>query len=87
MKQAQAKARAGNTFNPLGKGPMPVEVDVRICFGIAWYATEKEAEAADKESRKQGNTYNGGFFHGMACGREKNWDKEVGGKKLYAVTF
>lgn len=76
-----------NTFNPLCGGPMPVKVDVRICFGIAWYATEDDAKKADKVTRKERNTYNGGYFHGMACGRETGWDYEEEGRKLYAVTF
>jgi hypothetical protein len=37
--------------------------------------------------RERGETYNGGFFHGMACGRAHSFDyedKELG--KLFAVT-
>lgn len=76
-----------NQFNPLTPAPMPVDVDVRICFGIAWYASEEDAELADAETRKRGNTYNGGYFHGMNCGREGSWDRVREGVKQYAVTF
>ena len=67
--------------------PTPVEVDVRICFGIKWFATEEEAMAQHKIERKMGSTFNGGWFHGMPCGRDASWDKEVDGRKLYACTF
>ena len=90
MKKAKAKAvpaKAGAIFNPLHPAPQPVDVDVRICFGIAWYASEEDAQKADEVTRKQGNTYNGGFYHGVICGREESWDREVDGKKRYAVTF
>lgn len=66
----------------------PVKSDSRICFGIEWFATEEEAEAFGEEVRKRGDRYNGGWFHGMACGRDYSFDhvdKETS-KKLYAVT-
>ena len=67
--------------------PAPVETEERICFGLAWFRTEAEADAYGAEMRRQGRTFNGGYFHGMACGRCKTWDKvhPVHGK-LYAVT-
>lgn len=60
--------------------------DVRICFAIRWYASQADAEAANRYVRKQGFTYNGGFFHGMACGRDAAFDRERDGVKQYAVT-
>jgi hypothetical protein len=54
--------------------PTPVKLDSRICFGIAYFTTEADANAYDAHVRKLGKTYNGGFFHGMACGRDKTWD-------------
>lgn len=68
--------------------PKPVKVDSRICFAIAYYASEAEAMEADRLGRIAGHTYNGGWFHGMPCGRDKGWDytDETTGKKLYAVT-
>ena len=74
-------------------------IDVRICFGLAWYTIEAEADRAAAEVVKRGLTYNGGFYHGMACGRDKSWDYKdaertphdgkSGGVKRdwYAVTF
>ena len=62
--------------------------DSRVCFGITWFATEAEAEEYGKQVAEQGKTYNGGYFHGRLCGRDKTWDyvdKETG-QTLYAVT-
>jgi hypothetical protein len=66
----------------MNKHPTPVRHESRICFGIDWYATEAEAMEADRLGREAGNTYNGGFYHGMACGRDKTWDKDG----MFAVT-
>lgn len=80
-------ATSKDTFKPYPDGPTPVEVDSRICFSIAWYATEAEAKQHDRLARKAGDTYNGGFYHGMQCGRDQTWDREVDGVKQYAATF
>jgi len=68
--------------------PKPVKLDVRICFAIGYYASEADAALAAAAGKARGDTYNGGYFDGMACGREKNWDyvDPVLGQ-LYAVTF
>ena len=60
----------------------------RICFSILWFATEAEADAAHKFVRKRGDYYNGGYMHGMACGRNTGFDRrnEAGDKIAYAVT-
>lgn len=68
--------------------PTPVKHDGRICFGIMFFTSEEDAQLAASIVRKQGRTYNGGYFHGMPCGREKSrdyFDKELG-VQLYAVT-
>ena len=68
--------------------PTPVKRDSRICFGIHYFATEAEAEAAAAIVRERGDTYNGGFFDGMPCGRDSGFDhvdRETG-EKVYAVT-
>lgn len=72
---------------PIVKLPEPVKLDTRICFGIAYFKTEADAAAYDAHVRANGITYNGGWFHGMACGRDKTWDytDPVLGP-LYAVT-
>jgi hypothetical protein len=54
----------------------------RRCFGIAWFATEAEAQVFAQAVRALGRTYNGGFFHGAPCGRNPGFDH--GG--LFAVT-
>lgn len=70
--------------------PEPVKIDSRICFGIYYFTSEADAQAYAKAH--QGNTYNGGFFHGMPCGRDQTWDHvdcsagPLKGTKLYAVT-
>jgi len=69
------------------KVPEPVKRESRICFGISWFKTEEEADKYAKYVRDRGYTYNGGFFHGMPCGRDKGFDRvdqEHG--QLYAVT-
>jgi hypothetical protein len=68
--------------------PNAIDRDSRICFGIVWFATEAEADAAHKKVRKRGDYYNGGYMHGMACGRDSSYDKrnEAGDKIAYAVT-
>ena len=52
----------------------PIRIDSRICYGINWFATEKEANEYDAYVRENGITYNGGWFHGMACGRDTSFD-------------
>jgi hypothetical protein len=65
-----------------------VRLDSRICFSLAYFATEADAIEGGRLSAKAGNTYNGGYFHGMPCGRDRGHDhvdKDTG-KMLYAVT-
>ena len=67
--------------------PAPVKTDSRICFSIQFFTSEADADAYAAYVRKMGITYNGGFFHGMPCGRDSTWDRfdpELG--PLYAVT-
>lgn len=69
------------------KPPTPVKIDSRICFGIAYFTSETDAVAYHEYVRSIGATYNGGYFHGMACGRDKTWDHvdpKLG--QLFAVT-
>jgi len=67
--------------------PQPVKVDSRICFAISYYATEADANLVAADVQRRGQTYNGGFFHGMPCGRDpfRDYDDPVLGR-LYAVT-
>ena len=55
------------------------DFESRICFGIIWFKTEEEAIEYGKLTNLLGITYNGGFFHGMPCGRDKTWDNEKDG--------
>lgn len=67
--------------------PKPVKVDARVCFCINWFTSEQDADRFAEHVRASGATYNGGFFHGMPCGREEQWDyldDELG--QLFAVT-
>lgn len=66
--------------------PVPVGRDGRNCFRVEWYASEEDAAAAAKIARDGDETYNGGFFHGMPCGRAKEFDRVFDGRKQYAVT-
>lgn len=70
-----------------GTVPAPVKRSSRICFSIAFFKSEADAMLYDAYVRKLGRTYNGGYFHGMACGRNNSFDyidPEHG--QLYAVT-
>lgn len=80
-----AKRTTKKTAAP--SAPVPVKSESRICFGIMWFKTEADADAAAEQVRAKGYTYNGGWYHGMACGREPVWDytDPVLGR-LYAVT-
>lgn len=65
-----------------------VKTDSRICFAIAWFDDEKLAEEWGEKIKAGGATYNGGWHHGEACGREKGRDYITkDGVKLYAVTY
>ena len=67
---------------------MLVKTDSRISFGIDYYDSEAEADAAGAVVRERGETYNGGWFDGMRCGRDRTFDcadRETG-VRLYAVT-
>ncbi len=61
--------------------------DIRICFSIAYFTDEKDAEAYAETTK--GATYNGGFYHGQPCGRDKSWDytDRLDGVKYYATTY
>jgi uncharacterized protein with NRDE domain len=54
--------------------PTPVKIDSRICFAIEYFTSEEDAQAYAAIVQQRGDTYNGGWYHGMACGREKTWD-------------
>jgi len=61
----------------------------RICFGLIYYPTKESADRAGLVVAKSNAEYNGGWFHGMKCGREANRDyidKETG-QPYYAVTY
>ena len=68
--------------------PESIKSDSRICFGIEYFATEEDAKVYAKHVRERGDTYNGGYFHGMQCGRETRFDHvdTETGQQLYAVT-
>ena len=59
------------------KSGRPADIDSRICFGIEFYDSEEKAGYATLITKVQGNTYNGGWFHGMACGRDTSFDYVV----------
>lgn len=66
---------------------MKVKEESRICFGIEWYDSEQEAEEIGARVRAAGERYNGGWFDGMPCGRDKQYDMTTDdGQQLFAVT-
>lgn len=66
--------------------PEPVERDSRICYGVVYLASEEDAQKWDAFVRERGDTYNGGWFDGLCCGREPSRDIQRDGRRLYAVT-
>ena len=68
----------------------PVRTESRTCFGLEWFEQEADAENRGAEVRDAGQTVNGGYMHGMECGRHSTakafdyTDAETG-KRLYAV--
>ncbi len=67
--------------------PVPFKTSSRTCFGIAYFTTEATASEYARHIEKSGDTYNGGYMHGVACGRDTSWDyTDTSGRKLYAVT-
>lgn len=58
----------------------------RICFNMRIFNQENHANRYGELVRKLGYTYNGGYFHGMACGREPARDYMEGGWKQFVVT-
>ena len=81
MKRAQKKTI------PATAVPTPVKLDSRICFAIAYFTSEADAIAYDAHVRATGQTYNGGWFDGMPCGRDKGWDYvDATLGQLFAVT-
>lgn len=60
-----------------------IRTDVRNAICIAWWSTEKEADAHAKRVAKAGDTYHGGFCDGAWCGRERGLDAPG----MFAVTF
>jgi hypothetical protein len=64
----------------------PARTEQRICFGIMWFTSPKDAAIAHDAVRRQGRMVNGGFFDGMACGRAPEWDYEEDGVQYFAVT-
>lgn len=79
--------RTKNVSTPAVQIPTPAKIESRICLGVAYFFTEEDAQTYAKMVHERGDTYNGGYFHGMSCGREPGrdyTDKALG--RLYAVT-
>ena len=66
--------------------PKAAKHDSRICFGISYFTSEADAKKYHDYVRSKGFTYNGGWFDGMACGRDKTFDHTTDGVTYYAVT-
>ena len=64
-----------------------IEYSGRCSMSVAWFATEEEAEKFGAAIRASGASYNGGWFHGMPCGRDRGFDTVKDGKKIYAITM
>lgn len=71
-----------------GRDLIPIRLDSRIAMSVMWFTKESEANEAGKIITEQGNYYNGGWYHGMLCGRETRFDYvNEQNVQLYAVTF
>ena len=64
-------ARAKSTKSEV---PTPIHTDGRTCFALAYFLKEADAQAFGDYYKKHGATYNGGYFHGMPCGRDAGFD-------------
>jgi len=62
--------------------PEPVKSEQRICFGLAWHATEEAAELHAEHNLRHGIEVNGGYFHGMPCVRSKEFDVKAAGDQV-----
>lgn len=78
MQNAQGTAVPDLSRNEMAKPicPDPIDSEQRICFGIMWFATEADAQAAHRYVRYRNIRYNGGMFDGMPCGRDETWDQK-----------
>jgi len=66
---------------------MKVKDEGRCCFALVWFDNETEAEEFGAIVRARGDRYNGGFFHGTICGRDRNFDYiDSANGPLFAVT-
>lgn len=72
----------------LAQMPQHVEIDSRIAIAVFYYATEEDAIKAGSIVQQLGETYNGGMFDGMPCGREpaRDYTHKPTGQRRYAVT-
>lgn len=66
--------------------PVPIKTESRSAFGIMFFASESQAYVFAEHVDKRGDTYNGGFRHGLPCGRDIGFDHTVDGQRFYAVT-
>ncbi len=67
--------------------PNPVKHEGRICFGIDYFTSARAAEIYGAMVTLRGDTYNGGWYDGMPCGRAPCFDyKDDVLGPLFAVT-
>lgn len=84
LTDAERRALSIRLFKIAGE---PADRDSRSCFGVYYYDSEMKADVASLAVRLRGDSYNGGWFHGMPCKRDKSFDeKNKDGVNLYAVT-
>lgn len=57
--------------------PEPDYTASMTCFGLAYFLDEADAITFGKMVSERGDTFNGGFYHGMSCGRSKGYDFNV----------
>jgi hypothetical protein len=67
-------ARAKSTKSTKSTVATPIHVDSRICFAIAFFLKESDAQAFGDYYRAHGHTYIGGYSDGMPTGRDSGWD-------------
>jgi len=78
-------AKEFNVWDAIKAGA--VRYDGRVSIAIFWFKDEADADRYGDSVRKSGSTYNGGYFHGKPCGRERERDyTDKDGVRWYAVT-
>ena len=82
------KVNAGRSTINWNPPVLPVRIDSRISWGLAYFLTETDADSYAAWVRQTGATRNGGLFDGMPLGNREPIHnlKTADGAPLFAVS-